>query len=235
MIALTGQADIKRGRKPDPAKLQNILETGTKLFSAQGYSATTLFDVAKQANVSRVTLYSYYPDKKTFFEACLVYCTAKLWPTLFELRLDPSLPKQGLQDLAADFINMIRSPELVSAFRVMVGLRLEINFLQAKPVAQEAQQATIAELEQISAMFHRTVTHNFKQRVIDFLHAANQAKSLQVDDTEYAAELFGSMFLDSSYISLLLMGQPYPRPIADQALCAKHINTFLRLYGMANG
>ena len=53
-----------RGQTPQGAAArQRLYETGIRLMSKQGYEATTLRDVAKEAGVSVGLLYRYFPSK----------------------------------------------------------------------------------------------------------------------------------------------------------------------------
>lgn len=44
---------------------KRILKASRRLFSANGYEDTTMDDVAKRAEVSRATLYNYFPSKES--------------------------------------------------------------------------------------------------------------------------------------------------------------------------
>lgn len=48
-----------------------ILETATRLFSAQGYGATSLSQVAKEANVSKALIFWHFESKEKLFHAAL--------------------------------------------------------------------------------------------------------------------------------------------------------------------
>ena len=42
---------------------QRILKASRQLFSTKGYEETTMDDVAERAEVSKATLYNYFPGK----------------------------------------------------------------------------------------------------------------------------------------------------------------------------
>jgi AcrR family transcriptional regulator len=56
------------GRRPAPARREAILTAALEEFSAQGFSATRLDDVAKRAGVAKGTIYLYFRDKDALFE-----------------------------------------------------------------------------------------------------------------------------------------------------------------------
>ena len=60
-----------RGRPKDPAKRAAILEAAKTLFLAGGFSGTSMDAVAKEAGVSKLTVYSHFSDKETLFSAAI--------------------------------------------------------------------------------------------------------------------------------------------------------------------
>jgi TetR/AcrR family transcriptional repressor of mexJK operon len=54
--------DIRRGRKFD-----QVLEGARKVFLRDGFDGASVDDIAREAGVSKATLYSYFPDKRLLF------------------------------------------------------------------------------------------------------------------------------------------------------------------------
>ena len=62
------QADqINRGRKFD-----QVLEGARTIFLRDGFDGASVDDIAKEAGVSKATLYSYFPDKRLMFVEVVV-------------------------------------------------------------------------------------------------------------------------------------------------------------------
>ena len=59
------------GRPRDLAKGEAILDAGWSLFLDRGVEATPIEAIAARAGVSKVTLYSHYPDKAALFRAAV--------------------------------------------------------------------------------------------------------------------------------------------------------------------
>lgn len=55
---------ITRGRKFD-----QVLEGARRVFMRDGYSGASVDDIAREAAVSKATLYNYFPDKRLMFDA----------------------------------------------------------------------------------------------------------------------------------------------------------------------
>ena len=50
---------------------EKILDTATRLFSTQGYSTTSLSQVAKEARVSKALIFWHFDNKETLFRTAL--------------------------------------------------------------------------------------------------------------------------------------------------------------------
>ncbi|MCK5041036.1 MAG: TetR/AcrR family transcriptional regulator [Sphingomonadales bacterium] len=57
----------KWSRRKD-ARPQEIIDAALKLFAVKGFAATRLDDVAKEAGISKGTLYLYFSDKEALFK-----------------------------------------------------------------------------------------------------------------------------------------------------------------------
>src|SRR5690554_3974167 len=53
----------RRERKKEETK-KSIVETAIKLFEKQGYNYTTIEQIAEEVDISKVTLYNYFPSKE---------------------------------------------------------------------------------------------------------------------------------------------------------------------------
>jgi len=49
-----------------------VLETATKLFIKEGYKNISMDDVAKACNVTKATIYYYYPTKGELYTSALI-------------------------------------------------------------------------------------------------------------------------------------------------------------------
>src|SRR5690606_35905318 len=55
-------AALKKGRK-----FEDVLEGARRVFLRDGFDGSSVDDIAREAGVSKATLYSYFPDKRVLF------------------------------------------------------------------------------------------------------------------------------------------------------------------------
>jgi AcrR family transcriptional regulator len=73
---------------------ERILNTAMRLFSAQGYAATTTACIAKDAGVTEKTMFRHFASKEALFEACVLSITeriATLWQEAREKSRDDEM------------------------------------------------------------------------------------------------------------------------------------------------
>lgn len=136
------------GRPKDLAKRAAILEAAERLFLQQGYEGVSMDQIASEAGVSKLTVYSHFGDKDALFtEAAAAYCEQQMPASVFEP--SPATPiRQRLSEVAEAFFTMVGSPEAIAGHRLlctpqMVEKRLAQRFWQRGP---ERVQAAFAAL-----------------------------------------------------------------------------------------
>ena len=110
------------GRPKDPAKHLAILEAAKALFLRHGYEGSSMEAIAREAGVSKLTVYSHFSDKDTLFlEAVKAKCEEQL-PQLFNHRDAQGPIDDQLLNIARAFLALINSPESLAMHRLMFGL-----------------------------------------------------------------------------------------------------------------
>lgn len=107
------------GRPKDLGKGAAVLDAAKRLFIAQGFDGTSMDQIAAEAGVSKLTVYSHFVDKETLFAAAAkAYCEQQLPTSLFETRPEIALRERLLQ-IAHAFFAMVSSPEAVAGHRML--------------------------------------------------------------------------------------------------------------------
>ena len=141
----------RRGGRPaagtDPAKRRQILEGAGRIFSELGFDATSMSDVAREAQVSKATLYVYFQDKEHLFTAI---CAEQRDRNIAELvaLLDVNQPiAEVLTRFGVEMLSLIAQPFVVAAHRIVIGVaermpEIGSEFYEAGPVRVIAAVAT---------------------------------------------------------------------------------------------
>ena len=136
------------GRPKDLGKGTAILDAAKRLFTVHGFDGASMDQIAAEAGVSKLTVYSHYGDKETLFAAAVrSYCEQQLPDALFEERPDVALRERLLQ-VARAFFGMISAPEALAGHRILCSPRMADSplprmFWEAGP---ERVQAGFADL-----------------------------------------------------------------------------------------
>lgn len=147
------------GRPKDPVKRAAILDAAKCMFSTHGFDGVSMDQIAAQAGVSKLTVYSHFGDKDTLFvEVIEHYCSQQVPPALFSP--SPGTPLEArLRDIGRAVHALLVSPEAVSGYRLMCASRHRdcdlpalfwnagAGHLQAELAALLARRAAAGELD----------------------------------------------------------------------------------------
>lgn len=111
----------KRGRPVDESKRDAILDVATTLFMAKGFHATSMDDIARDAGMSKLTLYRRFPDKDALFRSVVERkCQASLPTDLYE-RVKGQKPEAVIHGFCHAFFGLIMSDDAINLYRMMMG------------------------------------------------------------------------------------------------------------------
>lgn len=204
-------APAARGRPKDPAKRAAILDAAKKLFLSQGFAGTSMDAVAREAGVSKLTVYSHFSDKENLFSSAIeAKCQNMLPVPIFEL--DETQPlRTTLTKIGLAFLELIHNPESVELQRLMNS--------------QATQDPEMARLF-FEAGPQRTLT-----AMETLIRSANAAGQLDARDPKQASENFFALLQGCQHMRVLIgyaepMTASETQPHAEQA-----VELFLRGYG----
>jgi len=184
-----------RGRPRDLKKREAVLDAAGALFLERGINATTMEAVADRASVSKMTLYSHFPDKPALLAA------------VFERNLkDFELPE--LSENAG-----VSSSERLSDF----GERLVEFLLRPEIVRTASVMAASADaFPDLAAAFYAAGPAAVLARVARFLDLVRERERLSFLDADLAAEQLVAAWLgvDQLKQSLGVSGPPSKEAIS---------------------
>lgn len=118
--------EARRGGRPpagtDPQKRHQIVEGAGRVFETLGFDAASMSDVAREAQVSKATLYVYFQDKEHLLAAV---CGERRDRNIAEMiaMLDVEKPLEAmLQTFGAEITRKISQPYVVAAHRIVIGV-----------------------------------------------------------------------------------------------------------------
>jgi AcrR family transcriptional regulator len=138
----------RRGGRPSrqqSAELrERILDTATRHFLAQGYGATSIDAIARDAGISKRTFYDRFDDKPALFAAVIHRIIDRLRPP----QGVPSFGRVGLEEilrrLAGLILRAALAPEAIALHRLIVAETPRFPQLAAALDAEGSTQEAIA-------------------------------------------------------------------------------------------
>ncbi|WP_299618637.1 TetR/AcrR family transcriptional regulator [uncultured Tateyamaria sp.] len=159
---------VRKGRKFD-----QVLEGARAVFMVDGFEGASVDDIAKQAGVSKATLYSYFPDKRLLFmEVANLECARQS------------------QD-AVDNIDMSAPPRDV----LCQAGRHFLRFLTSK-FGQQVFRICVAESDrfpEIGRAFYKSGPERMRAEMREYFTASIARGELKIDDLTLAADQFGEL------------------------------------------
>ena len=171
------------GRPVDEEKREKIIGIARELFMRQGFQAVSLNQIAKQAGVSRTTIYNQFKDKQGLLAEIADDTTRLVAP---DLMLDQDLQNRPLREVLE-----------------RVGSSL-LNYLEQDLVVHAHR--TLALESERHPEFSRTFFEHGPKRVraalAALLEQAHQRGEVQVPDSDKAARYLISLWKGEYYMEL---------------------------------
>jgi TetR/AcrR family transcriptional regulator of autoinduction and epiphytic fitness len=163
--------EVRRGGRPaagtDPQKRRQIMDGAGRIFSTLGFDASSMSDVAREAEVSKATLYVYFQNKEQLFAAI---CAERRERNISELSamLDVNRPVDVvLTEFGTEALRRLSQPFVVAAHRIVIG------------VAER--------MPEIGREFFEAGPHRLALALADFIAHHVKAGRLETDDPHLAA------------------------------------------------
>lgn len=108
-------------RVKSEAKRQGIIDAAAAVFMKQGFSATSMSEIASRAGGSKATLYSYFSSKEELFsEVMRDLCAERVQPIFTALETGEELA-ETLELFGVGFLREILSPDLLAIHRMVLA------------------------------------------------------------------------------------------------------------------
>lgn len=198
---------IKRGRKYD-----QVLDGAWQVFRRDGYEGASVDDIAREAGVSKATLYSYFPDKRLLFlEVAKGECCRQASGSS-DLIPCKAAPEAVLTVAATRMVEFFLSDFGMRVFRICV--------------------AESDRFPELGREFYRNGPALARARLVEYFHDAEARGELRIDDKDLAADQFAEL-CKADLFTRLVFGIGGPILAEDHARVIKGaVDTFLARYGV---
>jgi AcrR family transcriptional regulator len=195
--------------KSVPAKKLAVLKAALRLFLEQGFSATSMDAIAREAGVSKATLYAHVKSKEELFAAITATCAEQLLAaqTAFEHEEDV---RAALLRFGRAHVALLLSPEGAAMYRIVI--------------------AEAPRFPELGRAFYENGPAIRLRALTDYLHRADAAGALKVDDAARAAGEFIGMLGGTIHLRAMLGHAGEIATTEQEALVEHAVDAFLRAY-----
>jgi AcrR family transcriptional regulator len=170
--------EIKKGRKFD-----QVLEGARRVFMRDGFEGASVDEIAREAQVSKATLYSYFPDKRLLFsEVARLECNRQAEEAM-EVIAKGATIEHVLHEAATRILRFFLSDFGQQVFRICVS-----------------ESHRFPELGQ---RFYASGPGLVRERLSKVLRPYVEAGILRIDDMDLAANQFGELCKGDLFIRSL--------------------------------
>jgi AcrR family transcriptional regulator len=197
--------------EPESVKRKQILEGARRVFFAAGFDAASMGEIAREAKVSKGTLYVYFDSKEALFAALIEQTKRDTAERMGEL--DPDDPDIAgvLVAHGTQLIEKLASPEHVAMVRMVIG-------------AAEKFPA-------LAKIFYEAGPAFGRRRLSAYIEAQQARGRLRPADSELAAWQLAGMCCHPVTVHVVLADEPAPPPDRIRAYAESAVATFMAAYG----
>lgn len=168
MIMNAAPQQARKGRKYD-----QVIAGARQIFLSQGYDGANVDDIAREAGVSKATLYSYFADKRLLFlEVAKCECCRQADEA--SAKVSPGMPVRAALTFAAQtLVDFFSSDFFLRIYRIFVA---------------ESER-----FPELGREYYASGPALGRARMMEYLHEAVRRGELQIDDVELAADQFAEL------------------------------------------
>lgn len=201
------ETEARRGRKYD-----QVLQGARCIFLRDGFEGASVDDIAREAGVSKATLYAYFPDKRLLFTEI---CAA-------EFRRLAAEAEAEIDPAAAPAEVLAQTGARIAAFHMSdFGCRLFALMV-----------AEVSRFPEVARSFYATGPGQARGRLEARLQAMADRGALRIADCELAADQFVQLCKAGLHDRLVLGLARDIRPEEVQRAVTGAVEMFLARYGV---
>ena len=191
-------------------KAAAILAAAERAFLAAGFGAVTMDAIARDAGVSKATVYAHFHGKEALFGAVIAHLSERRFGGFSAEALDPRDIEASLTTIAARFLDLVLSPEGIALNRIIVG--------------------EVARFPALGEVFWAAGPERQRVQIEAFLRRAVAAGALVIADPRRAAEQFVALARGEIHLRSLLRLEDPADPASIDTAARSAVTTFLRAF-----
>ncbi len=209
MVSTGSVTTLHRPADDDSAKRHQIMDGARRVFMDLGFDGASMNEIARAAGVSKGTLYVYFNDKNSLFEAIVEKECLDQGRIAFNL--DPGRDTETtLLDFGRAYIEVVCRPDGGSTVRTVMA---------------------IAErMPDVGRRFYENVIALTMRRLATYLEARVKTEELAIDNCDLAAAQFMMMCQATLFQPYIFQVKPTPTAAQIKTVVESATQTFLARY-----
>ena len=201
---------VERTETTPSSKAESILAAAKRAFLTAGFGAVSMDAIAREAGVSKATVYAYFAGKEELFGAVIGRECERYFARVASSELDPLDVRASLSILGRRFLDLLLSPDGIALHRLIL--------------------AEVTRFPGLGEIFWRAGPERERLQIEAFLRSAAAAGTLAVSDTRLAAEQFVSLVRSDIQLRHLLRLDANTDQSGVSAAVEAAVATFMRAF-----
>ena len=195
---------------PSGGKAVSILAAAKRAFLAAGFGAVSMDAIAREASVSKATVYAHFGSKEELFGAVIGRECERYFASFSAGELDPRDVRGSLTVLGRRFLELVLSPDAIALHRIITG--------------------EVTRFPVIGEIFWRAGPERQRVQIEVFLRNAAASGTLAFADPRAAAEQFISLVRGEIHLRQLLRLAPQAGRQEINVAVESAVDTFIRAF-----
>src|SRR5271154_3263447 len=201
---------MERNEGSAGGKAENILAAAKRTFLGSGFGAVSMDTIAREAGVSKATVYAHFAGKEELFGAVIGRECERYLASFAVGELDPRDVRASLTVLGRRFLELVLSPDGIALHRIIL--------------------AEVTRFPMLGEVFWRAGPERQRVQIEAFLQSAAALGTLSFDHTRLAAEQFLSLIRGEIQLRHLLRLEADADEPSIRDVVSGAVDTFVRAF-----
>jgi len=201
---------VERNEVPPGGKAESVLSAAKRAFLSAGFGAVSMDTIAREAGVSKATVYAHFGSKEELFGAVIGRECEQYFSRFSVDELDPRDVRSSLTILGRRFLELVLSPDAIALHRIILG--------------------EVTRFPTLGEVFWDAGPERQRAQIEAFLESAVALDKLSIPDPRLAAEQFLSLVRGEIQLRKLLRLEPEAGKREIHAVITGAVDTFIRAF-----